>query len=182
MEIFEDEKKKKDFNELIKKSLNVSREEQESILKDNVDKLSEGAEFAFRNIVFGEEYDDIVSNLAERFKFSVIYELNKYRAYYQSESYEKVLTKETEEVKKDSLKENKEREKKKKSEKTIDSKELSEIVNSLIKLNQEKKNIEALINELEVKLKDKLKENEILNLDIGVLKKENNKIFIEMEL
>ena len=56
------------------------------------------------------------------------------------------------------------------------------MVNSLIKLNQEKKNIEALIIELEVKLKDKLKENEILNLDIGVLKKENNKITIEMEL
>lgn len=182
MEIFEEEKKKKEFNELIKKSLNVSREEQESILKDNVDKLSEGAEFAFRNIVFGEDYDDIVSNLAENFKFSIICELNKYRAYYQSESYENVLIKETEEVKKDSLKENKVKEKKKKSEKSIDSKEISEMVNSLIKLNQEKKNIEALINELEVKLKDKLKENEILNLDIGVLKKENNKITIEMEL
>lgn len=119
MEIFEEEKKKKEFNDLIKKSLNVSREEQESILKDNVDKLSEGAEFAFRNIVFGEEYDDIVSNLAENFKFSVICELNKYRAYYQSESYENVLIKETEEVKKDSLKENKVKEKKKKSEKSI---------------------------------------------------------------
>ena len=182
MEIFEEEKKKKEFNELIKKSLNVSREEQESILKDNVDKLSEGAEFAFRNIVFGEEYDDIVSNLAESFKFSIIYELNKYRAYYQSENYENVLIKETEEVKKDSLKENKVKEKKKKSEKSIDSKEISEIVKRLLKLNQEKKNIEALINELEVKLKVKLKENEILNLDIGVLKKENNKVTIEMEL
>ncbi|MCI6189555.1 MAG: hypothetical protein MSA89_07570 [Clostridium sp.] len=182
MDSLEEEKIKDEFNKVIAKSLEVSRDKQESILENDMNKFSEGAKLAFRVIVLGENYDDIVSKLAEDFKFSVICDLNEYKSYYQRENYEKVLAKETEEVKKDSLKENKVKEKKKKSEKTIDSKELLEIVNSLIKLNQEKKNIESLIIELEIKLKDKLKENEILNLDIGVLKKENNKITIEMEL
>lgn len=182
MDSLEEEKIKDDFNKVIEKSLEVSRDKQESILENDMNKFSEGAKLAFRVIVLGENYDDIVSKLAEDFKFSVICDLNEYKSYYQRENYEKVLAKETEEVKKDSLKENKVKEKKKKSEKTIDSKELLEIVNSLIKLNQEKKNIEFLIIELEIKLKDKLKENEILNLDIGVLKKENNKITIKMEL
>ena len=178
MDSLEEEKIKDDFNKVIEKSLEVSRDKQESILENDMNKFSEGAKLAFRVIVLGENYDDIVSKLAEDFKFSVICDLNEYKSYYQRENYEKVLEKETEEVKKDSLKENKVKEKKKKSEKTIDSKELLEIVNSLIKLNQEKKNIESLIIELEIKLKD----NEILNLDIGVLKKENNKITIKMEL
>lgn len=182
LEIFEEEKRKKEFNELIKKCLNVSKEEQENIFNDNIDKLSEGARFAFRVIVLGENYDDIVSALAEDFKFSVISDLNKYRAYYQNESYEKVLDEKREVVKKEVLRETKVKDKKKKSENLVNSKEILEIVNSLIKLNQEKKNTEVLIGELESKLKARLKESETLNLDIGVLRKEKNKITIEMEL
>ena len=175
-------KVKGEFIKLIEKGLALSKDEQKSILENNMNGFKEGARFAFRVIVLGENYDDIVSALAEDFKFSVISDLNKYRAYYQNESYEKVLDEKREVVKKEVLRETKVKDKKKKSENLVNSKEILEIVNSLIRLNQEKKNTEVLIGELESKLKARLKESETLNLDIGVLRKEKNKITIEMEL
>ena len=112
MDSLEEEKIKDEFNKLIEKGLEVSKDKQKSILENDMNMFSEGAKFAFRNIVLGEDYDDIVSKLAEDFKFSVIYDLNQYKSYYQKEIYEKVSTKETEEVKKDVLKENKVKEEK----------------------------------------------------------------------
>ena len=53
MDSLEEEKIKDDFNKVIEKSLEVSRDKQESILENDMNKFSEGAKLAFRVIVLG---------------------------------------------------------------------------------------------------------------------------------